>query len=276
MRGHRHSTIVPASIRPWIRVFATFAMLAGLPAFADPINGRVDGAGAPIAGSTVTLWAASAGPPRQLAETRTDTDGRFSLDSDTGDAMLYLTAKGGQPIAAKTGGDNAAVTMLAVIGSKPPANVVINEMTTIASVWTHAQFLDGASIRGNALSLRIAAGNVPNFVDLATGGYGGTIQDALNSGQTPTMANFATLANVLAGCVTKVEPDACSRFFAATTPRNGNMPTNTLTALVAIARDSSYQPERLFALLDAFYPVPKGKNLRPTPFMPYLTWAPSA
>jgi hypothetical protein len=163
-----------------------------------------------------------------------------------------------------------------VIGSKPPANVVINEMTTIASVWTHAQFLDGASIRGNALSLRIAAGNVPNFVDLATGGYGGTIQDALNSGQTPTMANFATLANVLAGCVTKVEPDACSRFFAATTPRNGNVPTDTLTALVALARDSSYKPERLFALLDAFYPVPKGKNLRPTPFMPYLTWAPSA
>ena len=172
MRGHRHSTIVPASIRPWIRVLATFAMLAALPAFADPINGRVDGAGAPIAGSMVTLWAASAGPPRQLAETRTDTGGRFNLDSDTGDAMLYLTAKGGQPIAAKTGGDNAAVTMLAVIGSKPPANVVINEMTTIASVWTHAQFLDGTSIRGNALSLRIAASNVPNFVDPATEAMG--------------------------------------------------------------------------------------------------------
>jgi hypothetical protein len=90
------------------------------------------------------------------------------------------------------------------------------------------------------------------------------------------MANFATLANVLAGCVTKVEPDACSRFFAATTPRNGDVPTDTLTALEAVARDSSYKPARLFALLDAFYPVPKGKNLRPTPFMPYLTWAPSA
>ena len=41
--------------------------------------------------------------------------------------------------------------------------------------------------------------NVPKFVDIATGGYGGTIQEALNSGQTPTMANFATLADVLAG-----------------------------------------------------------------------------
>jgi len=28
--------------------------------------------------------------------------------------------------------------------------------------------------------------------------------------------------------------------------------------------------------LNDFYPVPEGKNLRPTPFMPYLSWAPSA
>jgi hypothetical protein len=42
-----------------------------------------------------------------------------------------------------------------------------------------------------------AAGNVPNFVDLATGGWGEAIQGPLNSGQTPTMANFATLADLL-------------------------------------------------------------------------------
>ena len=32
----------------------------------------------------------------------------------------------------------------------------------------------------------------------------------------------------------------------------------------------------MFALLDFFYPVPTGKNLRPVPFMPYLNTAPSA
>ena len=180
MRGHRHSTIVPASVGPWIRAFATFAVLLSPPAFADPINGRVAGGGAPIAGSTVTLWAASAGLPRQLAETRTDTDGRFNLNSDSSDAMLYLTAKGGQPVAAKTGGDNPAITMLAVIGSKPPTSVVINEMTTIASVWTHVQFLNGDAIKGNPLGIKIAAGNVPNFADLQSGGWGTTIQDSLN------------------------------------------------------------------------------------------------
>jgi hypothetical protein len=41
-------------------------------------------------------------------------------------------------------------------------------------------------------------------------------------------------------------------------------------------RNSWHQPEKLFALLDQFYPVPNGKNLRPLPYMPYLNWAPSA
>jgi hypothetical protein len=68
----------------------------------------------------------------------------------------------------------------------------------VASVWTHNQFIEGTAIEGPALGLRIAAGNVPNFVDLATGGYGAAIADALNSTQTPTIANFATLANVIA------------------------------------------------------------------------------
>jgi hypothetical protein len=71
-------------------------------------------------------------------------------------------------------------------------------MTAVASVWTHAQFLDGFAIKGPPLSLRIATGNVPNFIDLQMGGWGSTIQDPPNSSQTPTMANFATLADVLA------------------------------------------------------------------------------
>ena len=53
---------------------------------------------------------------------------------------------------------------------------------------------------------------MPNFVDLATGGWGEAIQGPLNSGQTPTMANFATLADALSGCVTRVKSDACSSF----------------------------------------------------------------
>ena len=133
----------------------------------------------------------------------------------------------------------------------------------------NAQFLDGTAIKGLALGLRIAAGKVPNFVDLQTGGWGGAIQDPLNSGQTPTMANFATLADLLAGCAIRVNADPCSKLFTAATPPNGEVATDTLTAAQSIARDRGISPSRLFALLDQFYPVPKGKKLRPVPYMPY-------
>jgi len=165
---------------------------------------------------------------------------------------------------------------LAVLGSKPPAYVVINEMTTVASVWTNAQFLVGAMLKGPALGLRIAAGNVPNFVDLSTGAWGEAIQNPLNSGQTPTMANFATLADLISACVTRVIPNACSSLFAAATPPGWGALTDTVNTPEAIALNPWYQPERLYALLDQFYPVPKGENLRPVPFMPYLNYAPSA
>ena len=90
------------------------------------------------------------------------------------------------------------------------------------------------------------------------------------------MANFATLADVLAGCITRLTDDACTKLFAAATPPTGKPPTDTLTAAESIARYPWYLPQRLFALLGEFYPVPQGKTMRAVPFMPYLSFAPSA
>ena len=243
------------------------------------VNGRVLGGGAPIANSTVTLWAASADAPKQLGQARTDAKGQFTLASGGApgkDAVLYLVAKGGQSAASKASGGNPAIALMVVVGSNPPAKVTINEFTTIASVSTHNQFIDGMVIKGSPLALRIAAGNVPNFVDLTTGGYGTTIQDALNSSQTPTMVNFATLGSILAGCTTQVSADACAKLFAAARTPTGVAPSDTLAAAEAIARNPAHQADKVFALLDTFYPVPMGKKMRATPYMPYLTFAPSA
>jgi hypothetical protein len=110
------------------------------------IDGQVQAGGGPVANSTVTLWAGSAGEPKQLAQAKTGDDGGFALNAVN-----------------KGGGDNPALAFLTVLGGAPPAKVVVNEMTTVASVWTNAQFLDAAAIKGPALSLSIAAGNVPNF-----------------------------------------------------------------------------------------------------------------
>jgi hypothetical protein len=147
------------------------------------------------------------------------------------DKVLYLVARGGTPKGSADKGANDAIALLTVLGTERPKTVTVNEFTAVASVWTGAQFLEGDVLSGPKLGLHIAADNVPNFVDLSTGGYGTTIQDGLNSGQTPTMANFATLANVLAGAVTQVKPDATRKFLAAATPRSGKAPADTLTAL---------------------------------------------
>ena len=243
------------------------------------ITGRVLSGGAPVERATVTLWAATAIAPVQLGRAVTGADSRFTISTAVAspkDASLYLVAEGGKSSADTTGGDNGGAALMAVLGSEPPPSVVINELTTIASVWTHAQFIDGGAIRGHELGLRIAAGNVPNLVDVATGGLGPVIQDPLNSSQTATLATFNTLGNLLAGCMTRVRGDACDRFFAAATPAGGTVPTDTVAAAQNIARNPGHHAQELFALLDEFYPVPAGELWRPVPFIPYLSFAPSA
>src|SRR5215471_12152123 len=268
---------VPMGFAATFTIAAVFFLAALRPNAAD-VRGKVQGANTPIVGSTVTLYAASAGAPAQLAQGTTDDKGSFKLSVSKipGNSVLYVVARGGTSKAAAAQVANNAIALLAVLGTTPPKTVTVNEFTTVASVWTSAQFLEGDALKGHELGLRIAAGNVTNFVDLESGGWGEAIQGPLNSGQTPTMANFATLADVLSGCVTQVTADACSKLFEAATTPKGATPNDTLTAAQSIARYSWYRPERLFALLDQFYPVPEGKNLRSAPFMPYLNYVPSA
>ena len=251
-----------------------------LPAFAaDRIQGRVEAGGAPISGAEVTLWRAGPGVPLKVAKAKTRADGSYGLTfaGSKGDAgVLYLIAAGGES-KLKSGdkGPNPATTLMATLGPKPPARVTINELTTVASVWTGAQFLNGTALSGNALGLRIAAGNVPNLVNLETGGLGPAIQDPLNSSQTTVLAKLNTLGILLSACVTAI-PDACNKLFEAATPPGGIEPTNTLAAAQNIARHPSHQADKLFGLLDTFYPVPAGKRWRNVARIPYLDFAPSA
>ena len=105
-------------------LLASCVLLAGAAFAADIIKGQVLGGGAPIAKSTVTLWEASAGAPKQLGQTKTNDDGRFEVRArgTSKDGILYLVATGGVARASKAGGDNPAIALLAVVGSNPPAS----------------------------------------------------------------------------------------------------------------------------------------------------------
>src|SRR5215471_12310380 len=84
--------------------------------------GRVQGAGSPIAGSTVTLYAAGDGKPTELAQGKTGDDGSFKLDvgadklKGSADKVLYLVARGGAPKAEGARGPNDAIALLSVLG----------------------------------------------------------------------------------------------------------------------------------------------------------------
>ena len=209
----------------WVMGCALSASLLGLASGAADaavrIEGQVQIGGGAVAGSTVSLWAASADAPARLAQVQTDADGRFAVSVDatpSGASSLYLVASGGAPAVNKAGGDNKEIDLLAVLGSDPPPKVVVNELTTVASAFTNARFLKGESISGNPLGLKIAAGNAPNLVDPATGGWGKALLDPLNSTQNTTLANLDTLGSLITAFAAGSNEDWRARFLKAATP----------------------------------------------------------
>jgi hypothetical protein len=252
-------------------IMVTAALLSGICGVATAavhVEGQAQVGGSPLANSTVTLWAASSGEPKQLVQATTGSDGRFDLASqeDIGaDIILYAIARGG----------DSRVALLSVLGHTPPAKIVINELTTVASAYTAARFINAEAISGNPLGLRIAAGNVPNLVDTATGGWGKVLLDPLNSTQTTTLANLNTLGSLISAFATVANDDWRARFLKAATPPTGVTAKSTLEAMAGIARAPWAAPNDLFALFDEAYPQPKDPLLRrQAPFAPYLAYVP--
>lgn len=267
----------PVKVKLSLCLLIVLASLTTSYAWAAALDGVVQGGHAAIVDADVALFAGGPGKAIRLAGARTDAAGHFSFASVSppAEAVLYLVASGGRPRAG-AGAANPAIRLLAILGSMPPRHVVVNELTTVASAWTAAQLYGPDGLTGNATGLRIASGNVPNLVDFSTGGFGGPVQDGLNGSQTTTLARFASLGNLLSGCVTQVAADACSSLFALATAPRGKTPADTLEASLAIARHPWNQTQELFGLMESFYPVPEGAVFSPAPFRPYLTYSPTS
>ncbi len=78
---------------------ATTCLMAGAASAAVHIDGRVEVAHAPVAGSKVTLWSASSGAPAKIGEATSGPNGDFSIDAADAPATpdYYLIAEGGTP-----------------------------------------------------------------------------------------------------------------------------------------------------------------------------------
>jgi hypothetical protein len=214
----------------------------------------------------VTLWAEGTDAPTQLAQTRTGDEGRFVLNADGRGAVLYLVVKGDR--SAATSGDNPALALMTVLGSTVPANTVVNEMTTVASVWTHNQFIDGtAASKSPPATCRISSICKP-----ADGAPRSKTQStALKQRRWQTSPH----CRVYWLAARRVKPDVCTQPIRSHDAAR-RQDADTLAAAQSVARNPAYQPGKLFALLDNFYPDPQGKTLRQTPYLPYPSYALSA
>lgn len=249
------------------------AQVTSSPATAS-IEGQVTIGGAPVVGSAITLWAADANVPRQIAQARTGPDGRFALSAGGNGAVLYVVAKGGQASGGGSSENNPAIALLALLGGNPPARIVINELTTVASAFVAARFINGEAISGDSLGLRIAAGNVPNLVDITTGSWGKAVLDPINITQNTTLANLNTLSSLITAFIGVANDDWLNRFLEAATTTGGAPPKSTLEAMASIARAPWINADALYKLFDEAYPQPSDGGRRKAPFLPYLAFSP--
>lgn len=252
-------------------LFATAILLAGCggsvssnhgpspsPAGAG-LKGKLLGGQFPVTGSEVQLYAAGSSGYGSHAKAlltpavTTDQNGEFDIPYGTytcpsNGALTYLVATGGDP---GLGSDNPAIALMATLGScgniANLPSVVINEVTTVASVWALAPFLGAGAQVGssstNARGLANAFANVNNLADLGTGLTPGTSAPA--NAVIPT-AKINTLANIVAACINSDGTTACKPLFTAATPTNGSAPTNTIDAALYLARNPSSSAAALF------------------------------
>lgn len=236
----------------------------------NAIDGTVTLNGQPLAQAQVTLWATGADyAPRKIATASAALDGTFTLEHDkTADKNpVYIIAHG-------AGESGSEVALLSLLASPPPQQVVVNELTTVASAFTAARFIEGEHISGNRLGLRIAAGNTPNLVDPVTGTWGRVLLDPINSTQHTTLARLNTLAGLITAFGTVADEQWRVDFLQAATATGGKVPNNSLQAIAAIARTPWAEPARLFDLYNRAYPQPADGSRRSAPFIPYLAYAP--
>lgn len=238
--------------------------------FADDLAGAVRLGGQAVSGAKVILWrTAGNAAPSSLAEASTDASGAFEMPGfpeGKAGGVYYLTTRTGP---------SDAVALLSVLGEKAPPAVVVNELTTVASVFTNARFINGTAISGNDVGLRIAAGNVPNLVDPSTGTWGKVVLNPLNSSQTATLAKLNTLGNLITAFATTADAAWRTEFLKTATADGAAAPTDTLQAMAGIARRPWVNTTALYGLFDAAYPQPKDGARRDAPLLPYLFHAPS-
>ena len=229
---------------------------------------NVESEGNIVANAKVKMWQAKPGEKATLiAKNKTSSQGRVVFDPlpTPQRGFYYFTSEGGD-ISGKASDHYAG---LAVLTPDHNGDVVINEISTIGSLWPVAsQFSGDNNISGSDSGLLVGSAHVSHLVDVKKGDFGTTVLDGSNLTFSETVGRMNTLAALMATCGAAKKPEACKEFLSITGQ------SNTLAALHSIATAPYSNADKLFALFTESYPYPKGEARRDTSFLPYLEWEP--
>ena len=258
------------------------------------LNFMVHGGQQPVAAAKVYLYAAGSSGYGSAATSllstsaigvRADSNGNGYVTTDTGGYVsitgdwncakgtdpVYLLALEGNPGLA-AGTNNSALALMAALGTcsslaSSNSNIVVNEATTVASVWALQQFMKDATHIGtsstNAAGLSNAFAQVLNIVDTESGL---ALAKTPGGNGTVPQRKIDSLADILAPCVDSSGPasSACSSLFTAATPSGRSRPANTVEAALYIAQNPGHKVSALFGL-----------SMPGAPFQPQLSNVPN-
>ena len=161
-----------------------------------------------------------------VGSAKSGSDGRFELRTEETpgeDVVLYVVAKGGVATVKKGSSDNPAITLLTVLGNRPPAKVVINELTTVASAFTPARFIKGKRFPGSARTADRRRER-PNLVDPTTGGWGKVLLTRSTAPGPRRSQTWIRSARSITAFFTVADDIWRARFLKAATPTGGPTP----------------------------------------------------
>jgi streptogramin lyase len=191
----------------------------------------------PLPNVHVTLFEATQALPTMVGQTTTDASGRFTISyrKRSSSSIFFVKAD-----------ISEGVELVTVLGPNLPASVTVNELSTVATSYSMAQFYRTGVISGNSFGLQIAAGMNDNVVVPATGQSSTVLLNSPNADQTNSLRSTRSLANLLAACVN--DPAVTASLFDLTTPLGGFPPHNTAEALANLARDPGQNVDGIYAL----------------------------
>ena len=251
------------------------SLTSSTPVAGEAYGGQIFGGNQPISNAVIQMYApgtngyGSFAAPLLNRQVTTDANGHFSLANaftcPSSSTPVYLVVTGGNPgLSSNT--NNAALVMMGLLGTCGSLNsssyFVINELTTVAAVWSLAPFMvDYAHIGtsyGNVQGLLNAFATAENLVAIETGAAPGLAPSIA----TVPKAEINTLGGILSGCVNSNGSTSltasCGKLFSAATPVGGTTPSDTVAAALDIARNPGHNVSALYSA------VPSNSPFQPT------------